>query len=114
AQCLPDALLEEIRLLANIESAAEKLLSIILAGQPEMAVRLNQPSLRQLKQRIGLRCSLAPLTEAQTKACIGQRVKVAGGDIANLFTDDAMTLIYERSGGIPRTISVICDNSLVT
>jgi type II secretory pathway predicted ATPase ExeA len=58
AQCLPDALLEEVRLLANIESASEKLLTIILAGQPELAVRLNQPSLRQLKQRVGLRCSL--------------------------------------------------------
>ena len=61
AQCLPDELLEEVRLLANIESASEKLLSIVLAGQPELATRLNQPSLRQLKQRIGLRCSLAPL-----------------------------------------------------
>ena len=61
AQCLPDELLEEIRLLANIESASEKLLSIVLAGQPELADRLNQPSLRQLKQRIGLRCTLTAL-----------------------------------------------------
>ena len=114
AQCLPDALLEEIRLLANIESAAEKLLSIILAGQPELADRLNQPSLRQLKQRIGLRCSLPPLTGEQTAAYIAQRVRVAGGDVARVFTPDAVHTIYERSGGIPRTISVICDNSLVT
>ena len=66
AQCLPDELLEEVRLLANIESASEKLLSIVLAGQPELATRLNQPSLRQLKQRIGLRCALAPLDLPET------------------------------------------------
>ena len=64
AQSLPDELLEEIRLLANIESATEKLLSIVLAGQPELADRLNQPSLRQLKQRIGLRCALRALDAA--------------------------------------------------
>ena len=114
AQGLPDALLEEIRLLANIESATEKLLSIILAGQPELAERLNQPSLRQLKQRIGLRCSLTPLSLAETTAYIAARVRVAGGDAARLFTGDAIETIHERSGGIPRTISVICDNALVT
>jgi general secretion pathway protein A len=114
AQSLPDALLEEIRLLANIESAAEKLLSIILAGQPELADRLNQPSLRQLKQRIGLRCSLSPLTLEETDAYITARVRTAGGDAKTLFTADAIETIHRRSGGIPRTISVICDNALVT
>lgn len=113
AQCLPDELLEEVRLLANIESAADKLLSIILAGQPELALRLNHPSLRQLKQRIGLRCSLAPLTLAETTAYIAARVRVAGGEASSLFTPDAVQLIHERSGGIPRTVSVICDNALV-
>ena len=114
AQCLPDALLEEVRLLANIESASDKLLSIILAGQPELATRLNHPSLRQLKQRIGLRCSLAPLTLAETTAYIAARVRVAGGEATSLFAPDAVQLIHERSGGIPRTISVICDNALVS
>jgi general secretion pathway protein A len=114
AQGLPDALLEEIRLLANIESAAEKLLSIILAGQPELADRLNQPSLRQLKQRIGLRCSLPPLTQEQVAAYIAQRIRVAGGEVTKVFSADAVRTVYERSGGIPRTVSVICDNSLVT
>ena len=79
AQGLPDELLEEIRLLANIESASEKLLSIILAGQPELADRLNQSSLRQLKQRVGLRCALRPLRAEETAAYIAARVKVAGG-----------------------------------
>jgi general secretion pathway protein A len=114
AQCLPDALLEEVRLLANIESVSDKLLSIILAGQPELATRLNHPSLRQLKQRIGLRCSLAPLTLAETTAYIAARVRVAGGEATSLFAADAVHLIHERSGGIPRTISVICDNALVS
>jgi general secretion pathway protein A len=114
AQCLPDVLLEEIRLLANIESASEKLLSIILAGQPEVASRLNQASLRQLKQRIGLRCTLQPLAAADTAAYVAARLRVAGATVDGIFTDDAVETIHERSGGIPRTISVIADNALVT
>lgn len=114
AQCLPDELLEEVRLLANIESAAEKLLSIVLAGQPEIADRLNQPSLRQLKQRIGLRCSLAALALEETTAYIAARLRIAGGDERQVFTDDAIATIHDRSRGIPRTISVIADNALVT
>jgi len=114
AQCLTDGLLEEIRLLANIESASEKLLSIILAGQPEIAGRLNDSSLRQLKQRIGLRCTLAPLTGAETSAYIAARMRIAGGDASAVFTADAIETIHERSGGIPRTVSVICDNALVS
>ena len=114
AQCLPDGLLEEIRLLANIESASEKLLSIILAGQPEIAARLNAASLRQLKQRIGLRCTLAPLTEAETASYIAARLRIAGADAAAVFTAEAIRTIHERSAGIPRTISVICDNALVS
>lgn len=114
AQCLPDALLEEVRLLANIESASEKLLSIILVGQPEIAARLNRPALRQLKQRIGLRCSLGALTVTETAAYIAARVRIAGGDATSLLTPDAVQTIHERSGGIPRTVSVICDNALVS
>jgi type II secretory pathway predicted ATPase ExeA len=113
AQSLSDALLEEVRLLANIETATDKLLSIILVGQPELADRLNQPSLRQIKQRVGLRCGLAPLDLQETAAYIATRVQVAGADCPRLFTQSAIETIYERSGGIPRTISVICDNSLV-
>jgi type II secretory pathway predicted ATPase ExeA len=113
AQSLSDALLEEVRLLANIETATDKLLSIILVGQPELAERLNQPSLRQIKQRVGLRCSLAPLDVRETEAYIATRIQVAGADWNRLFTPSAIQAIYEQSGGIPRTISVICDNSLV-
>jgi general secretion pathway protein A len=113
AQSLSDALLEEVRLLANIETATDKLLSIILVGQPELADRLNQPSLRQIKQRVGLRCGLAPLDMTETAAYIATRVQVAGADCTRLFTPSAIETVYERSGGIPRTISVICDNSLV-
>jgi general secretion pathway protein A len=114
AQCLPDELLEEIRLIANIESATEKLLSIVLAGQPEIAYRLNQPSLRQLKQRIGLRCTLTALGLAETSAYIKERMRIAGGESDDVFTDDAIELIHERARGIPRLISVIADNALVT
>jgi general secretion pathway protein A len=114
AQCLPDVLLEEIRLLANIESASEKLLSIILAGQPELADRLNQSSLRQLKQRVGLRCALRPLRHDETTAYIAARIGVAGGKTDRIFTREAIDTVHECAGGIPRTISVICDNALVT
>jgi general secretion pathway protein A len=113
AQSLPHELLEEIRLLANIETATEKLLSIVLAGQPELTTRLNQVELRQLKQRIGLRCQLRPLTLQETAQYVAARVRVAGGHPEQLFTREAIGLIHERSGGIPRTISVICHNALI-
>ena len=114
AQGLPDVLLEEIRLLANIESASEKLISIVLAGQPELADRLNQPSLRQLKQRIGLRCSLHPLKYDETVSYVAARLRVAGGHVDKVFSPDAIAIVHARAGGIPRTVSVICDNALVT
>ena len=114
AQCLPDELLEEVRLLANIETTQEKLLSIILVGQPELAERLNRPSQRQIKQRVGLRSTLSPLDAGETAAYIATRIQVAGGACGSLFTPDAIEAIHEHAGGIPRTISVICDNALVT
>ena len=113
AQALPSELLEEIRLLANIETALEKLLPVVLVGQPELADRLNTSSLRQLKQRVALRCTLPPLDAAATASYIASRVRIAGGDSRQLFTDGAIDTIRECSGGIPRTISVICDNALV-
>jgi general secretion pathway protein A len=114
AQSLPHELLEEIRLLANIETTTEKLLPIVLAGQPELAERLNHPSLRQLKQRVGLRCQLTPLSLRETGAYITARVSVAGGAASTLFTREAVSLIHERSEGIPRVVSVICHNSLIS
>ena len=114
AQSLPLELLEEIRLLGNIETAETKLLSIILAGQPELNARLNDESLRQLKQRIALRCELRHLTQSETAGYLAGRIRAAGGVGAQVFTREAVMLIHERSRGIPRTISVIADNALLT
>ena len=86
---------------------------IILAGQPELAARLNDQSLRQLKQRVELRCDLRPLDLGETGAYITARVKVAGGQAPTLFTREAVMMIHERSNGIPRVISVICHNALM-
>jgi type II secretory pathway predicted ATPase ExeA len=112
AQSLPYELLEEIRLLTNIEVGGRSV-AVALVGQPELAARLNDSGLRQLKQRIALRCELVPLTLRETAAYIAARVRVAGGSADGLFTRDAVITIHERSHGIPRTISVICDNALV-
>jgi type II secretory pathway predicted ATPase ExeA len=114
AQSLAFELLEEIRLLANIETDEVKLLSVVLAGQPELASRLNEDSLRQLKQRIALRCELRPLTQTETFAYVAGRVRAAGGVGGHVFTREAVALLHQRSGGIPRTISVIADNALLT
>jgi general secretion pathway protein A len=113
AQRLSSELLEEIRLLANIETNTEKLLPVVLAGQPELAARLNEPGLRQLKQRVALRCEIMPFELQETAAYIASRIKTAGGAAARLFTREAVTLVHEYSGGIPRTISVMCDNALL-
>jgi len=113
AQGLPDVLLEEVRLLANIETVTEKLLPVVLVGQPELGERLEQNSLRQLKQRVALRCEIGPLDIRETAAYIAGRIRIAGGNATEIFTRDAVAAIFERSHGIPRTISVICDNALV-
>lgn len=113
AQSLPAELLEEIRLLANIETNDEKLMTLIIAGQPELAERLNDQALRQLKQRIALRCALRQLSPQETAAYIAGRIRAAGGTGAKVFTREAVALIHERSDGLPRTISVIADNALV-
>jgi general secretion pathway protein A len=113
AQTLSLDLLEEVRLLANIETDEMKLLSLVLAGQPELAGRLNQDSLKQLKQRVALRCSLRPLNLTETLGYVAGRIQAAGGAGEQVFTREAVTMIHERSRGIPRTISVIADNALV-
>jgi general secretion pathway protein A len=114
AQSMTTELLEEVRLLGNIETSDEKLLPLVLAGQPELGVRLEDPALRQLKQRVALRCALGPLQLAETAAYIAHRIRTAGGVPSRLFTRESVALIHEYSGGIPRTISVICDNALVS
>jgi len=113
AQSLPRELLEEIRLLSNLETDTEKSLPIVMAGQPELAMRLNSPELRQLKQRIALRCTLKPLSLRETAAYVAGRVRLAGGNAGWLFARDAIIAIFEYSQGVPRTISVICDNALL-
>jgi type II secretory pathway predicted ATPase ExeA len=113
AQALPLELLEEVRLLANIETDTEKLLPLVLAGQPQLAAKLNDPDLRQLKQRVALRCELRPLDLKETSAYIMRRIQIAGGERMP-FTREAVQLIHECGRGIPRTISVICDNALVS
>jgi len=113
AQSLTHELFEEIRLLANLETATAKLVNVVLVGQPELAERLNDPSLRQLKQRVVLRCSLAPLSLKWTASYIAARLRLAGADPTEVFTKDAVGAIYEASRGIPRTIGVVCENSLL-
>jgi general secretion pathway protein A len=114
AQSLPYALLEELRLLANIETDTEKLLRVVLAGQPAFGETLTDARLGQLKQRIGLRCVLPALSLRETAAYIAHRIVLAGGDPARAFSREAVMLIHERSQGIPRTINVICENALLT
>jgi general secretion pathway protein A len=114
AQALPPGLLEEVRLLSNIETESEKLLSIVLAGQPELGELLEKPEFQPLKQRTCLRCELLPFDLPDTAAYIGGRLRIAGGDPARIFTREAVILIHEVSRGIARTISVVCDNAMVT
>jgi general secretion pathway protein A len=114
AQSLSTTLLEEMRLLANIETSKEKLLPLVLAGQPELADRLEEPELRQLKQRVTLRCELTPFELDDTASYISSRITTAGGVPASLFTQEAVKLIHHGSSGIPRTINVICDNALLS
>ena len=114
AQSLSHELLEEIRLLGNIETPGLKLLNVVLLGQPELGARLDEPSLRQLKQRISLRCELAHLNLNETASYIAGRLRIAGGNAAAIFTRDAVIAVHEASKGVPRTINVLCDNSLIS
>ena len=86
----------------------------MLAGQPELGVRLEEPELRQLKQRVALRCEIAPFDLSESAAYIASRIQSVGGVPFRLFTREAVVLIHERSKGIPRTINVICDNALMS
>jgi len=113
AQSLSDDLLEEVRLLVNVETPTEKLFQVVLAGQPELGARLNQPGLRQIKQRIALRCTLATLNVSEVAAYIAGRLQIAGASAAQVFTREAVMAIHQYSGGIPRVISVVSDNVLL-
>jgi len=115
AHLLSLQLLEEIRLLGNLENQQSKLLQIVLVGQPELDKRLDSPNLRQLKQRISLRCQLQPLSLEQTGQYITWRLKRAGvsGDDGPVFTPEAVAAVFEYSQGYPRLINTICDNALI-
>lgn len=111
---LSDYVLEEIRLLLNFESDAAKHLQIVLTGQPELRNVLNKPNLRQLKQRVALRCSMHALPDVEeTERYITERLLLAGAKQPNIFTPGAIDYIYRCSEGIPRQVNNLCDNALL-
>src|ERR1700741_3360152 len=115
AQHLEPELLEEIRLLTNLETSQQKLLQIVLVGQRELDQKMDSPDLRQLKQRIALRCQLEPLQEEETKSYILRRLQRAGANShANtMFPGETIASIYRYSRGIPRLINTVCENALI-
>jgi len=113
AQNLDVPTLEQVRLLSNFESPTEKLLQILLVGQPELKVKLDLPELRQLKQRISLRCRISPLTPTETRDYIRTRLRIAGARHAHIFTEAAVQRVTEYAGGIPRVINILCDHCLL-
>lgn len=113
AQDLSVELLEEVRLLTNLETHTEKLLQIVLCGQSELEEKLRSPKLRQLRQRITLRCRTRPLTLDETREYISSRLATAGGEGKTLFNPEAIQEIYKYSQGIPRLINLLCDHALV-
>ena len=116
AQDLAAELLEEIRLLTNLETAQQKLLQIVLVGQPELDHKMDSPELRQLKQRVALRCQLDPLQEIETKGYILRRLQRAGvsSQASVLFPDETIATVHRYSRGIPRLINTLCENALIS
>lgn len=114
AQRLSMELLEEVRLLLNLETPREKLLQIIISGQPELTDILNRPELRQFKQRVSCQCKLLPLTFDELREYINHRITQAGLPHQTLFSDPVMRRVYEYSEGIPRLVNSLCDSSLQT
>lgn len=111
---LSDYVLEEIRLLMNFESDNAKHLQIVLTGQPELREKLNQPNLRQLKQRVALRCKIHALPNVdETERYITERLLIAGTDEPNVFTPGAIDFIFQCAEGIPRQINNLCDNAML-
>ncbi len=114
AQRLSPELLEEIRLLLNLETPREKLLQIIIAGQPELGETINRPEMRQLKQRISCLCKLHPLSLRETKEYIDHRLTQVGLPQQRLFSEATIALIYDYTQGIPRLVNSLCDGALQT
>ncbi len=114
AQTLSREVLEEIRLLTNLETATEKLLQIVLSGQPELEDMLRSPELRQLRQRIALRCKTQPLSLEQTNQYINNRLRLAGANhSAPIFPSETVKTIHRYSYGIPRIVNLLCEHGLI-
>jgi general secretion pathway protein A len=114
AQNLTDEVLEEIRMLTNLETFTEKLLQIVLVGQPELETKLKQPQLRQLRQRLTLRAKTHPLTIEETRAYVQQRLRIAGSDGRQIFDGEALSAVHKYSSGIPRVVNLLCEHCLVS
>jgi general secretion pathway protein A len=114
AQNLSPTVLEEIRLLTNLETSTEKLLQIVLAGQPELEERLKLPQLRQLRQRITVRCRTSPLSLPETYGYIAKRLRIAGGNGEPVFSPEAIETVYNYACGIPRVMNVLCEHALIS
>ena len=113
AQNLPAEVLERVRLLSNLETKQEKLLQILLVGQPELSDRLNAPELRQLKQRVALRHHLRSLNLSECTEYIAKRLEISNG-AATLFSTAAVEAVHAYSDGIPRLVNILCDNGLLS
>jgi general secretion pathway protein A len=113
AQNLPAGTMEQVRLLSNLETAQQKLLQIVLSGQPELKQRLAAPELRQLRQRITVRYHIPPLEPADVAAYISHRLRTAGAPDDVVFEDEAVTRVAAYSTGIPRMINAVCDYALL-
>ena len=113
AQNLTYPVLEEIRLLTNLETSTEKLLQIVLSGQQELEEKLKLPQLRQLRQRIMLRCKTVPLTKEQTHDYINERLRIAGASGELIFSPKTVETIHLYSLGIPRVVNLLCEHSLI-
>jgi general secretion pathway protein A len=113
AQNLSPKVLEEVRMLSGIETHKDKVLRIILAGQPELKETLKSPSLKQLVQRVRLRFHVGPLDLSDIREYIGHRMAVAGNEDGDVFGDDCFDVIYDYTGGIPRLVNTLCDTALL-
>jgi len=113
AQNLSPEVLEEIRLLTNLETSTEKLLQIVLAGQPELEEKLKLPQLRQLRQRITLRCRTAPLSLEETFGYVAERLRIAGANGEPIFSKEAIQTVHQYSRGIPRVANLLCEHSMI-
>ena len=113
-QNLSEEVLEEVRMLTNLETFTEKLLQIVLVGQPELEQKLKLPQLRQLRQRITLRAKTHPLTLDETQAYVQQRLRIAGSNGQQIFAPESLISVHRYSGGIPRVINLLCEHCLVS